>query len=234
LKNAQALILGTAIVVASVVGGGLFYAARAPEGSITVVGAATKRFESDMVKWRITLSRPTGLRDVSAGFRALRGDLERFRQMLAAREIDPETISVQPVNTLSNWGGGGQVVGYNLQQTAFVLSDEIDVIEGLALDPSSLTDSGVILQSSTLEYFSSRLDDIKVDLLAEATLDARRRAEEIVSNTGAGLGSPIAIRSGVFQIREPYSTEVTDYGMYNTQSREKDITVTVRVTFRLN
>jgi len=39
------------------------------------------------------------------------------------------------------------------------------------------------------------------------------------------------IKAGVFQIIEPYSTEVESYGMYNTSSRKKDITVTVHAQF---
>jgi hypothetical protein len=41
----------------------------------------------------------------------------------------------------------------------------------------------------------------------------------------------ISAKAGVFQIIEPYSTEVESYGMYNTSSRKKDITVTVHAQF---
>ncbi len=38
---------------------------------------------------------------------------------------------------------------------------------------------------------------------------------------------------GVFQITEPYSTEISDYGVFDTNTKEKDITVTMNVTFNL-
>ena len=43
----------------------------------------------------------------------------------------------------------------------------------------------------------------------------------------------MAARAGVFQITEPYSTEVSDYGVHNTSTRVKEITVTVHATFLL-
>jgi hypothetical protein len=70
-------------------------------------------------------------------------------------------------------------------------------------------------------------------LLSEATKDALKRAEEIAKNSGAELGPVSSLRAGVFQINEPFSNEVSDYGMYNTQAKIKDITVTVRAAFKI-
>jgi hypothetical protein len=85
-----------------------------------------------------------------------------------------------------------------------------------------------------LQYFSTRLADIKQDLLAKATRDARARAEKILSGTERSLGKVTSLRAGVFQITEPYSTEVSGYGMYSTQTREKEITVTVHASFTID
>jgi hypothetical protein len=37
----------------------------------------------------------------------------------------------------------------------------------------------------------------------------------------------------VFQITEPYSTDVSDYGIYSTATRRKNVTVTVTASFSL-
>jgi hypothetical protein len=77
------------------------------------------------------------------------------------------------------------------------------------------------------------LSDIKLELLAEATKDAQKRALEIAKNSNVRLGNVTSLRVGVFQITEPFSTEVSDYGMYNTRTKQKDITVTVRASFKI-
>jgi hypothetical protein len=38
----------------------------------------------------------------------------------------------------------------------------------------------------------------------------------------------------VFQITEPYSTEVSGFGVHNTATRQKEITVTVHASFALH
>ena len=77
------------------------------------------------------------------------------------------------------------------------------------------------------------MSEIKRELLAEATSDARRRAAEIARSSGDRIAKIESARVGVFQITEPYSTEVSDYGIYSTATKEKDITVTVSVVFSL-
>ena len=98
-------------------------------------------------------------------------------------------------------------------------------------EPDRVLDLGIMLQSLHIEYFSSNLDEIKKLLLAKATADAKKRAGEIVKGFGMTIQTIESARAGVFQITEPYSTEVTDYGIYNTSTREKEITVTVAATF---
>jgi hypothetical protein len=69
---------------------------------------------------------------------------------------------------------------------------------------------------------------LKRSLLRQAREDAGARAGEIA---GDRLGDLMEARAGVFQIREPYSTEVQGYGMYSTATRKKEMTVTVHAVF---
>ena len=68
-------------------------------------------------------------------------------------------------------------------------------------------------------------------LLAAATLDARERAEEIVGATDATIKKMRSVRAGVFQITEPYSTDIAGYGIHQTTTRKKNIKVTVSAEF---
>ena len=49
--------------------------------------------------------------------------------------------------------------------------------------------------------------------------------------TGSGLGQLRGVDVGVFQVTSPNSTEVEDYGVYDTSTLEKDVTAVVNVTF---
>ena len=70
-------------------------------------------------------------------------------------------------------------------------------------------------------------------LLAQATKDAQERARVLTDATGAHLGKLRGVDVGVFQVTSPNSTQVSDYGAYDTSTFEKDVTAVVNVTFSL-
>ena len=82
-------------------------------------------------------------------------------------------------------------------------------------------------------FFSSEIEEIKKKLLGKATQNAYERAEEIPSATELKVDELISARAGVFQITEPYSTEIAGYGLHNTSSARKNIKVTVSAEFTL-
>jgi hypothetical protein len=227
MRRLTAIILGISFVVGAAVFGNYFYRSRAQDNTIRVVGAATKRYESDIVKWRISVGRNTGLGDASVGYADTRKAFENLMAELKAAGIGDSAISVQPINRNPVYDNNGNNTGYSFNQSVYVISSDIGTVEKLALNPDQMFQKGVALQSSTLEYYFSKLPDIKKELLAEAARDAKGRAVEIAKNSGSGIGTMRSARAGIFQITEPYSTEVSDYGIYNTSTRRKDVTVTV-------
>lgn len=231
-----AVILGASFVVSAAVFGTFFYRSRLPVKTVKVTGVATRRVTSDIVKWRVTIVRNVGREELKSGYAGLRNDLRVFRELLREKGLDPQDLTVQPVNTNPVYGQyekSNTVTGYQLQQSLYFVSSELAKVEELALNPSRLTDEGVVLQMANLEYFPSKLSELKRELLAEATKDAQARAKSIARSSGDRIGRIESARVGVFQITEPFSTEVSDYGIYNTGTREKDISVTVNVSFLL-
>lgn len=229
-----ALVLGVAGILAATVFGLFLRSTRAQRDTVQVTGAATERFESDVVKWSITISRHVPLDGVATGYGGLRADRSRFIELLGAAGIPEESVIVQPVSANPRWDQFGSQTGFSLDQGLTVVAEGGGrELEAIALDPGPLLESGVVLQHARLEYFFSGIDDLKHSLLGQATEDARRRAEEIAGGSGLAIDRIVAARAGVFQITEPFSTEVSDYGVHNTSTRTKEITVTVHATFLL-
>lgn len=130
--------------------------------------------------------------------------------------------------------GSNRTVGYLLQQTVLVESDKVDVVTKLAQEaPSTFADSGILFSSNNPEYYYSKLADLKLDMLDEATKNAKERATRIVQSTGSQIGQLQSASMGVFQITAVNSTEVSDYGAYDTTTKEKKVTSIVRTTFSL-
>lgn len=232
MDRLAALVLGLFMLLAATVFGLFHYSSRGQTETISVTGAAAQRFESDVVKWSISLSRQVSTEAFGSGYALLRSDLERVRSVLRGAGIPDEAVGVQPVNAMPTWDQYGTRTGFNLEQSVYVIAEGGgQSLEALALDPAPLVETGIVLGSSRLEYFYSGIDELKHELLSAATEDALRRAQEIGGAAGQTVDQIVSARAGVFQITEPFSTEVSDYGIHTTASRTKEITVTVHATF---
>lgn len=233
MKTRDALILSVCIIIAFAVFGAFFYQTRAQTDTITVVGSASKEFTSDLIKWHIQISRMLDVANPIESYRQIKRDAQLLIELLMSNGIEEKEITLQPIAKDTIYGAMGGVQGYQLVQRGYILSANISKVESLALNPDALFEKGLLLDYSNLEYFYSKLSDLKRELLAQATSDARGRAEEIAKGSGATIDKIVSARAGVFQITEPYSTEVSDYGVYSIATKEKDITVTVRATFSI-
>jgi len=123
-------------------------------------------------------------------------------------------------------------VGYSLNQSVSIESNEIDKIEQLSREVTELINQGVELYSNSPQYYYTKLDSLKIDLIAKATQDGRKRAENIADEAKASLGSLTNASMGVFQIVGQNSGEDFSWGgTFNTRSRYKTANITVRLEF---
>ena len=163
----------------------------------------------------------------------MQGDVDKFRNHLTQQGFEAKEIQLNPASTNAITDNYGNVVSYKVQQSLVITSNKLDKVEQIALNPQVFNQLGITYDNSYLGYFYTKLPDLKKALLSEATQDAVARAKEISSAAKTRLGKMYFARAGVFQITEPYSTEVSDYGIYSTATRSKHISVTLTAEFNL-
>ncbi|MDX5477478.1 MAG: SIMPL domain-containing protein, partial [Cyclobacteriaceae bacterium] len=91
---------------------------------------------------------------------------------------------------------------------------------------------GVKFYSQAPRYYYTDLESLKIEMISRATEDARVRAEKIAENSGSKLGRLISANMGIFQITGQNSNE--DYswgGTFNTSSKEKTASITMRLSY---
>lgn len=232
MKNSWAFILGLSVIIAFGLWGWFFQQSRQTQQTVRVVGYGTEEFDSDIVKWSISFSERVGLNGTREGYQTMAGKLESFQKLWEKTGIQTSEFKVFPVSVNREYGQSGHV-GYTLDQRVYIVSGEIEKVEQLAVDPGLFVENGVIFNNSTMEFFSSKIEEIKKQLLGKATQNAYERAEEITSTTDLQVDKLVSAKAGVFQITEPYSTEIAGYGIHNTSSARKNIKVTVTAEFTL-
>ena len=114
-------------------------------------------------------------------------------------------------------------------------SRDIDKIEKVSREVTELIQTGIELNSSSPDYYYSKLSELKIDLLAKASADAHQRAETIAKNSGSKLGKIKKATMGVFQITGQNSNEDYSYGgSFNTSSRNKKASITLKSDYALD
>ena len=113
-------------------------------------------------------------------------------------------------------------------------STNVGEISQIAREATELINQGILIESTAPKYYYTKIGDLKVEMLGEAAKDAKDRAEKIASSTGNSIGSIRSAKMGVLQITAADSTDVSDYGVYDTSTIEKDMTAVVNVSFAVN
>ena len=148
------------------------------------------------------------------------------------------TISSITTTTLKKRDNEGnetsETTGYTLRQQVEVRSTDVDKIAQIAREATELINQGILLESNAPQYSYTKLGDLKIEMLGEAAKDAKVRAEKTADSTGNKIGAVRSARMGVMQITAADSTEVSDAGISDTSSIDKDVTAVVNISFAVD
>jgi hypothetical protein len=230
--------LAIALVLSSIVGAWAYTRNKNAEQVVTVTGSARKRIKSDLVIWKAAVSYQAP--QLSDAYKSLSDNIPRVKQYLLSKGIAENQITISAISSStltgkdSDGNDTGAITGYSLRQEIEVRSTEVEKIAKIAREATELINQGILLESMSPEYHYTKLGDLKIEMLGEAAKDAQVRAKQIASSTGSSIGNVRSARMGVMQITPADSNEVSDSGMNDTSSLEKDITAVVNVSFAVD
>ncbi len=226
------LSIGVAVVITAKIVAGTIHDARHTRDTISVTGSARKPIDSDLVRWSLTVRHEA--RDAATAARRLRGEVAAVRTFLQQAGIPSAAISpavVQSEELVVQLPHRRRRISYRVSQGLDVSTRKLDVVERAATTVGQLIARGIDVSAGQPAYISTELTQAKLDTLGAATADARRRAEILVEGLGGKLGPMRRTQLGVYQITPRDSTEISDYGINDTTSREKDVNAVVTATF---
>jgi len=235
----SAVIIGLSFIIGlGLVGRAYKYRSAAME-NIIVTGLAEKDFVSDLIVWNGSYSRKS--LELKTAYALLKIDETAIRNYLKGKGIaDNEMVfSSVIINKEFNYKRdengrqvGQEFSGYNLTQTVKVESNNVDKIDKISREATELIESGIEFNSQSPLYYNTKLSEVKMDLLARASADAKVRAETIAKNAGSSLGKLKKATMGVFQITGKNSNEDYSYGgAFNTSSKNKTGSITIKMEF---
>lgn len=233
-----AIILSLGLLLsAAVISYGIIKSKSGANVVVTVTGSAKKQIKSDLIVWRgnFNVQSPS----LAEAYNMLKTSQSKTKAYLTKKGIAESEMVFSSINTMTiyqpqyNGMNSTKVEGYRLTQSVEVKSKEVDKVTTISREITELLNDGVEFESQPPQYFYTKIADVKVDMLAEATKDSKSRAEKIAETTGSKIGKLRAARVGVFQITAPFSTDVSDYGINDTMSVDKEITAVMNCDFEL-
>lgn len=214
---------------------------------ISVSGTAEKLVKSDAGKWTFSLSRTSREDNYNEVSKAMKDDRDNTIKYLVTRGVAKEDILVQPLSSSKicakqedeSYADAGKDCrgnfSYSLLQKIVVDSSNVDEIQDLSLNAAQiLAVKGITIKTASVEYFYNGLSSLKTTLLSEAMKNAKERADALANSTHSKVGGVKTASQGVFQITAKNSTDVSDYGSYDTSGIEKKVTAVVRASFSVN
>lgn len=232
------IILSLGIIVSSAIMTNGFIKVKEDKNELVVKGSSKQQIKSDLVVWDGSFSYESpNLSDAYAGIKESEKKVKAYLQKAGVEEdqIVMSSISTIKLNKRLPYGSGysNEVEKYKLVQDVKIESKEIDKITQISRKSTDLINEGVEFESYPPSYLYTKLADLKVEMIGKATKDAKERAQKMLEVTGNSVGKLNSARVGIFQITPLYSNEVSDYGINDNSSIDKEITAVVTCSFEV-
>ncbi|HKQ48138.1 MAG TPA: SIMPL domain-containing protein [Phycisphaerae bacterium] len=205
--------------------------------TIYVKGSTRKRIASNQAVWHIGVRGEH--KELKEAYAILDVGIARIKKFLTDQGFKDAEISLEAINTTefhardAKGNETREITAYHLSRGFNVTSRDVQRIARAAGEVTQFIQEGVLVISCQPAYYYTGLPALKVDLMAEAAKDARDRADKIAGSAGCRVAEVRSAHMGVLQVTQPFSTDVSDEGTYDTETIEKDVQAVVTISFRI-
>jgi len=231
------LTLASIIFAAGVAAAGFFISetlvkAKVALNTADVKGLAERRVKADMAYWSIGhLVAGARKGDIPQLYKNCEADSAKIIALLKENGLSDEEIKPGIINYVyKEYRNEEQVLvseTHMLVGTIEVETQKVDMIAGIRTKLNALMAEGMDITNGEPAYHFTRLNEIKPEMLKEATKNARIAANEFAENAGVKVGGIRSAQQGGFTIRDVGSS----YG--DTGKIEKEVRVVTNITFFL-
>lgn len=204
------LLIAPLVVGLSLVGGAALIQTglenfRSGDRVVTVRGLATRDVEADLAIWPIKFSATDN--NLQTARAQLEDNAQKIQEFLSAQGIKTEDIQILSIESqdllAQSYRPEGVSQGrYLLTQTFVVRTGDIaSVVKGAQNIAQLLSRNVVLTNTAAPTYLFTKLNDIKPEMIAEATRNARESADQFAKDSGQKVGLIRSASQGYFEIQ---------------------------------
>jgi len=209
----RTLIVALAVLLAGLLIGRGVERFRIADRSVTVKGVAEREVKADVGLWPLSFVAASD--DLGLAQRKVQSDRRAVLAFLGRLGIDStatELIELRVTDTSANpYGGNRPVSRYIVRMGLMVRTKDVDRLRDVSQRIDQLLNAGVAIAAggeygpSGPTYLFTRLNDVKPEMLAEATKNAREAAQQFARESKARVGPMRRASQGIFEIlpRDP-------------------------------
>ena len=206
-------------------------------GYVTVKGASEKFVKADMAYWTISF--------VNAGddLNSIRNknskDLEIVIEFLKQNSIDEKEYDINPIELIDmdvkEYKDPNQNNRYIMSQGVSIITNNVDLVSMVSQKLDQLIDKNVSIKCGYGEmkpvYKFTQLNSIKQDMLKEATINARKTAEQFAKDSNSKVGKIKYANQGLFSIGS--KNKSSSFGDNEAFEKDKEVRVVITIDYWL-
>jgi hypothetical protein len=213
--------------------GNMLYKERVASNIASVKGLAEREVKADTAIWNASFEvSATTLPEAYASANAAQDKVVTFltKTGFANEEMSKQAFSVSKHDVRDN---SNKLVetSYSITGAVVVRSSDVDKMEKAAQSAGVLVGEGVILTNSSPQYVFTKLNEIKPEMLGEATRNARIAAEQFAKDANARVGNVRTAEQGAFNFSGRDDTD--EYSGNEANSIYKKVRVVTTISFYL-
>jgi hypothetical protein len=199
-----ALFLAIGLGVGGALVGKGFREGRASDRYVTVKGLAEQVVQADVAIWTLRVS--AGGADLAKVQGKIDADVAALGEFLVGAGIEADAIRPQRLEVEDALAQPWRTapVGearYTIAQTVIVRTEKVDLIAQISRRTGELVRRGIVLNDQGGPvYVFTRLNDVKPEMIAAATRNAREGAEKFAADSQSEIAGIRRATQGLFQI----------------------------------
>jgi uncharacterized protein len=228
-NQGKAWLAGTGLLAAGLVGGGYLMGdglvrMKQADRAVTVRGLAEREVTADLATWTISYSAKAG--DLQSAQAKADADTKAIRAFFGSVGFDGDAVQPTGAN-VSQYSNEG-ITTYTVKQRMSLRTTDITKAEAAIKRQFDLVKQGVELEEgSGMSFTYTKLNAIKPEMIAQATKDARKGAEQFAKDSGTDVGSIKSASQGYFEVSARDGDSEGGWGASDTPYKKVRVVTTV-------
>jgi hypothetical protein len=229
-NQGRSWLAGTGLLAIGLLGGGYLMGdglvrMKQADRAVTVRGLAERDVTADLATWTIAYSAKAG--DLQTAQAKIDNDTKAIRSFFGTLGFDADALQPTGAN-VSQYNENG-IPTYTVKQRLSLRTTDIKRAEAAVKRQFDLVKEGVALEEgSGMAYTFTKLNSIKPEMIALATKDARKSAEQFAQDSGTDVGSIKSASQGYFEVTARDGDSAGGWGVSDSPFKKVRVVTTVQ------